>query len=193
MNDRRYNLQYERHDRIRLSGAPRLLMVALLGVILSAGILAAEEPQAPETPADPIHITADRLVSDTQRRNAQFSGNVKVVQGDTTITADRLTLVYAEGASSEDGTTADSIERIEADGNVRIVMDGRVAESERAIYRTDERTLVLTGQNAKVTSGQDVIESSKITFYRDSGNVKMEGDPKGQVKAIIRSNQRGLN
>jgi len=169
------------------------LAIAILWAILSAATVLAEETQEPEKQASPIHIMADQLVSDTQNRSAEFSGNVKVLQGQTTITANRLILIYGKGDLSETRTGTDSIERIEAEGKVRIEMDGRVAESERAVYRTDDRTLVLSGQGSKVTSGKDVIESSKITFYRDTGNVKMEGDQSGQVKAIIRSDQRGLN
>lgn len=170
-----------------------LMSALLLWAALMASPVPAEPAKETEKKTSPIHITADLLVSDSQNRSAEFSGNVKVVQDQTTIKADRLILVYREGASTKGGSGADSIDRVEATGNVRIEMDGRVAESERAVYSTDSRTLVLSGQGSKVISGKDVIESSKITFYRDTGNVKMEGDKKGQVKAIIRSDQRGLN
>jgi lipopolysaccharide export system protein LptA len=177
----------------RISTSPILIAAIVLWAILSAGMVPAQETKKEGESATPIHITADQLLSDTQNRSAEFSGNVKVVQGQTIITANRLILIYNRGASAEKSTGTDSIERIEANGNVRIEMDGRVAESDRAIYRTDDRTLVLSGEGSKVISGKDVIESSKITFYRDTGNVKMEGDKNNQVKAIIRSNQRGLN
>lgn len=177
----------------RIKALAILMGTALLWATTSTGPVSAQQPEEKEKSASPIRITADLLVSDSQNRNAEFSGNVKVVQDQTTITADRLILVYTEGASTDTGSGADSIEKIEASGNVRIEMDGRVAESQRAVYRTGSRMLVLSGEGSKVISGQDVIESSKITFYRDTGNVKMEGDKENQVKAIIRSDQRGLN
>jgi lipopolysaccharide export system protein LptA len=171
---------------------PAVIGAVLLWATMAAG--AGPDPAGEAVKkASPIHITSDLLVSDSRNNSAEFSGNVKVVQDQTTITADRLVLVYNKDASAEGASGADSIDRVEATGHVRIEMDGRVAESERAVYRTDSRTLVLSGQGSKVISGKDVIESSKITFYRDTGNVKMEGDKENQVKAIIRSDQRGLN
>ena len=181
-----YNIKKLKRDLV-LIGA-----LFLLAALMAAPVPAEPAKQTDKT-ASPIHITADQLVSDRQNHSAEFSGNVKVVQDQTTITTDRLILVYTEGASTKKKSGTDSIDRVEATGNVRIEMDGRVAESQRAVYSTDSRTLVLTGQGSRVISGKDVIESSKITFYRDTGNVKMEGDEKNQVKAIIRSDQRGLN
>ena len=179
----------------RMKGVLHLVGALLLWTALCAGAAPAEQAKEAGKKASPIRITADLLVSDSQNRSAEFSGNVNVVQDQTTIKADRLILIYKENAATEGKASSgtDRIESVEAIGNVRIEMDGRVAESERAIYRTDNRTLVLSGQGSKVTSGKDVIESSKITFYRDTGNVKMEGNKESQVKAIIRSDQRGLN
>lgn len=166
----------------------------LCGLILTAGVMAAE-PEPSEKPAAPIQITADRLISDSNNNNAEFIGNVKVVQNQTTITADRLRLIYPEnGRGPKDGPgqtemSADSIDTIEAFGHVRIEFDNRVAVGEKAVYTTAERKLILTGPGARLTQGPDVVEGSSITFYRDSGRIEMVGE----VKATIRSDQRGLN
>ncbi len=192
-------------NRRRVGIAAIWLAAAMTLFLLTPGTTPADETARPTQKQGPIQITADRLVSDSLNRTAEFSGHVRVVQGNTTIMADRLKVVYQSGsgldgrsaanqpADSRKGDAAERIERIEAEGHVRIEMDGRIAESNRAVYRTKDRTLVLTGPGARVTSGKDVVESSKITFYRDSGNVEMVGGEKGQVKAILRSNQRGLN
>jgi lipopolysaccharide export system protein LptA len=142
---------------------------------------------------DPIRITADKLVTDNQKRSAQFSGDVKAVQGETVITADRLTIFYRSKKKSSSPDSAANIERMEADGHVRIEFDNKVAVSNQAVYIVVERKLVLSGPESKVISGKDEISGRKITFFRDNGHVVLEGDDENRVKAIIHSDQRGLN
>jgi lipopolysaccharide export system protein LptA len=166
-------------------------------ILAAAGSVDADR-SATEQSADPIRITADKLVTNSRTNSAQFTGTVKAVQGESILMADRLTLFF-ESNKGDDTTapgTADAstgIKRIEARGHVRIEFDNRVAVGEQAVYITDERKLVLEGPGAKVVSGKDEVVGSKITFFRDDGRVSMEGDGKNRVKAIIHSDQRGLN
>lgn len=166
-------------------------MGLLLGGLVAMGTAMAADAVGDGAAAEPIRITADRLVSDSNKRTAEFSGKVKAVQGQTIITADRLKLTYKDG--QRDNTETESIDTIEAQGQVHITFDNRVAVSEKAVYTTVDRKLVLSGPNSKITSGQDVITGSRITFYRDAGRVEIVGDAENQVKATIHSDQSGLN
>jgi lipopolysaccharide export system protein LptA len=172
---------------------PLLHLAVMAGALswLAPGAGAAAE--TPPAASPPIHIVADRLITHNDSRSAEFIGRVKVEQGKTTINADRLKLIYKTGGSERNAMGADSIDSIEAIGNVRIEMDDRVAESQRAVYTAAEGKLVLTGPGARLTTGPNIIEGSTITFYRENGRVEMIGDEDNPVKAIIRSNQRGLN
>ncbi len=167
----------------------------LLAGLLAAGITVADGQTNKSDKASPIHITADKMVNDAKKRTVIFTGNVRVVQGETTISADNMVLYYGDGDSgTSTGTSGgNNIDTIEARGNVRIEMDNRIAESDKAVYTTKNKLLVLSGPGAKVISGPDVIEGSVITFDRETGNVKIVGDGDNQVKAIIRSDQMGLN
>ena len=174
-----------------------LVLLIVCWTMATAG-LADAEPSATEQSAGPIRITADKLETNSRTNSAQFTGSVRAVQGDTVLTADRLTLFF--DSKTGGGTTvpgpadaSSGIKRIEARGHVRIEFDNRVAVGEQAVYITDERKLVLEGPGAKVVSGKDEVIGSKITFFRDDGRVSMEGDGKNRVKAIIHSDQRGLN
>jgi len=169
-----------------------LLIFAIIAGPAVMGPGYAEETAKP-VKGDPIRITADKLVTDNAKRSAQFSGNVKAVQGDTVITADRLTIFYKSGGGSSSATSGSNIERLEAEGQVRIEFDNKVAVSNQAVYIIAERKLVLSGPGSKVVSGQDEISGSKITFFRDDGRVALEGDDKNRVNAIIHSDHRGLN
>jgi lipopolysaccharide export system protein LptA len=165
------------------------LLVNALG--LSGTRLTAQTAQP--APADPIRITADNLTTDNEMKTAEFSGNVTAVQGETRITADRLKLFYGQQNAVEDARQETSIDKIEARGNVHILFDNRVAEAEQAVYTTVDKKLVLNGRQVTVKSGQDQVTGSEIIFYRGNGRVVIKGDAGNQVKAIIHSDQRGLN
>jgi lipopolysaccharide export system protein LptA len=149
------------------------------------------EPERQPSPS-PIEIAADMMVTESQARAAVFSGNVTATQGDTRLTADKLTIFYKSGSGAE-SAGANDIERLEAFGHVRILFDNKLAVSSQAVYTMKERKLVLEGPESKVVSGQDEITGSKITFYRDDGRMTLESDDRSRVKAVIHSEQRGLN
>jgi lipopolysaccharide export system protein LptA len=169
------------------------VLIAAAGALLSAAWPILAQETAPASKRAPIRITADKLVTDNQKRSAEFSGNVKAVQENTLITTDRLTLFYSEQGGPSPSDTPNRIERMEASGRVRIEFDNKVAVSNQAVYIISERKLVLSGPESKVVSGLDEISGSKITFYRDSGQVALEGDGENRVKAIIHSGNKGLN
>jgi lipopolysaccharide export system protein LptA len=162
--------------------------VLMISFSLATGVRG-DAPAPTSEPSEPIHINADRLISDSRQNHAEFIGHVKVVQDQTTITSDRLKLIYKEGQIEQSSINTSKIDIIEAYGNVRIDFDNRVAVGQKAVYTTSDRKVVLTGPGAKVISGTDVAEGESITYYRDSGKVEIVG----QVNMIIRSDQRGLN
>ncbi len=175
----------------------RAIRIGLVALALIVGSTAFSPGFAEENDGgkkqDPIHITADKLVTDNAKRSAQFSGNVKAVQGNTVITSDRLSIFYTSAGGSSAATPGSNIERLKAEGKVRIEFDNKVAVSNQAVYIIAERKLVLSGPGSKVVSGQDEISGSKITFFRDDGQVILEGDENNRVNAIIHSDHQGLN
>lgn len=181
------------------SEALAYVLAFLTIVCVSCGFIedARADRQAGKQKQDPIRITADKLVTDGHTNSAQFTGSVRAVQGQSILTAESLTLIFDSKDDESDtpmpAEDSTDIKRIEARGNVRIEFDNRVAVGEQAVYITDERKLVLKGPGAKVVSGKDEVVGSTITFYRDDGRISMEGDGKNRVKAIIHSDQRGLN
>jgi lipopolysaccharide export system protein LptA len=161
--------------------------VTLLPPLPSGG--AADTP-TPQTPASgskdkKIHITADRLISDSAHNNAEFIGNVHARQGNTLITADRLKIFFGAHASAVDASPTQSLKKLVATGNVKIKFDNRLAVARQAVYITDERKLILTGPGATVTSGDNTITGETITFYRADGRFTVEGGSNGRVNAVI--------
>jgi len=169
------------------------LLVA--GIILNLAY-ADEKPHNPnKTGAEknmPIHITADRLISDKNAGYAEFIGNVKAVQKETVITADRLKIFFKKNLDNKGpiSVNEESIHEIVAKGDVKIKFDNRLAVTEQAVYNTDTMVLVLTGDNSKIISENDSISGEKITLYRTDGRINVESGNKKRVEAVFYSGQQ---
>lgn len=172
-------------------------------LLIGAGAAVAQgDPAGGEKPADsekgpPVRVTAETLVADDRAKTAEFSGNVRAVQGDTVILSDRLAIHYAgdpadAGASAEtagDGGAASGIRELVATGNVRITFDGIVAESPEAVYTTADRVLVLSGPGSRVTRPDSgTIAGPRIVVHRDDGRIRFEGG----VEGLFFPGERGL-
>jgi lipopolysaccharide export system protein LptA len=165
----------------------------ILILLANAHILAASDSATPNQNG-PIKITADRFFVDNRSQMAEFSGNVTAIQGNTQITADRLILHYGGQGDERNEQAARNIKQYEALGNVRILFDNRVAVSDKAVYTTKDRKLILRGPGSMIKDGEDKVSGGEIIFERDTEKVFInKGQHEGQVKAIINSDQMGLD
>ena len=141
-----------------------------------------------------IYITADSLIADSEARCAEFIGNVRAVQEDTVIIADRLKIFYKKVEDSNKGLTSseESIEKIVSSGNVKINFDDQVAVAQHAVYTSKTGVIVLTGPNAKITSGTNFVSGEKITLYRSEDRITVESGKKKRVEAVFYSEEKGI-
>ena len=157
--------------------------------VLPAGSLNAQQSplSAPLNSNEPIEISADALEADNRNRTFIFQGNVKVVQGKTTITSEQLKVRYKpdsdETASTEGGDSR--IRDIEAKGSVVILFDGRTAKAEKAFYSTESDTLTLSGKNTTIIDGKNTIRGARITLYRTRDRITVDGSQQGQGKGRV--------
>ncbi len=144
------------------------------------------------TPSPPVTITADELVSDDTTKTAEFIGNVKVVRGDYTLTADRLKVHYRRGdrPSTPKVASRANIREIVAEGHVRIVSTGLTATAEHATYDAQNRMIELSGENSTVASSGGTVSGSKITLFLDTDQFYVVGSPKSRVKAVIKRTEK---
>jgi len=169
-------------------GRYALPVLLLMTILMANAVQAQQRPLAtPLNSKDPIQITADSLEADNRNQTFLFKGNVKVIQGATEITSDRLKVWYrSDGPDQEPSAGGEArIRDIEADGNVVILFDGRTAKSDQARYSADKGTLTLVGENATIIDGKNTIRGSKITLYRTEDRITVEGDRAGRVEAVI--------
>jgi lipopolysaccharide export system protein LptA len=147
---------------------------------------AGENPLSNDAPKEKIHVTADSLSSDSDAKSAEFIGNVKATQGDFVIKSDRLKIYYKESAESKAAAgTAESIEKIVANGNVEIKSEEGTGLTQQAEYDTKTMIVVLTGENSRVFDQKNSVTGSRITIYRNDGRVKVEGDKNRKVNAVL--------
>jgi lipopolysaccharide export system protein LptA len=151
----------------------------------------------------PIQIDARSLEVRDKSKIATFSGNVKVVQGDTTMTCKTLVVFYGQelgiagskpvAAPPPNGTTgtvpdAQNIRRIEARGNVTVVSKDQTATGDVGIYDVLAKTITLSGGDVVVTQGKNVIHGERVVVNTLTGDAHVEatpGAPQGRVRALI--------
>lgn len=168
-----------------------LFCLMLLPPLTARGVAGTDTPDS-DPEAKKIHITSNRLISNTAENNAEFIGNVRAVQGETQITADSLKIFFSGESQTGEASPAQSLKKLVATGNVEIKFDNRLAVARQAVYITAQRMLILTGPSATVTSGDNTITGETITFYRADGRFTVEGGPKGRVTAVILPEESGL-
>lgn len=151
----------------------------------------------------PIQIDAKSLEVHDRSKQATFSGNVKVVQGDTTMTCKTLVVFYGQElgigekpvvtAKTKTRTKTDappdaqSIRRIEAHGDVTVLTKDQSASGDLGVYDVVAKTITLTG-NVVVTQGKNVIHGGRVVVNTVTGNAHVEpapGIPDGRVRALI--------
>jgi lipopolysaccharide export system protein LptA len=169
------------------------LMIAWGAVSLLLGsAMAADQPSVGADSAkaeeQPILIEADQLISNNEKKFAEFIGNVKATQADFVITSDRLRIYYQGELIETEGTDdqgEELLRKIVASGNVKIESSQYSAESEKVEYDTQSMTITMTGDGSKVLSGKNSITGSKIILYRKDGRVKVMGSKKQRVEATF--------
>ena len=146
----------------------------------------------------PVQIEALRLEVRDKDKMATFSGNVKVVQGDTTMRCKKLVVFYEQ--DNKDGQHAQAsaqtmkaatpgpggssqISKLEASGGVTVNQKDQTATGERALFDMKSNTVTLLG-NVLVTQGPNVMRGEKLVVDLTTGVSRVEAG-KGLVRMRI--------
>ena len=166
----------------------------------------------------PIQIESATLEVRDKSKMATFSGDVQVVQGDTTIKCDTLVVFYgaggpgagpsasaithsvpgaAKGAAQQGPAVpqgAQDIRSIEARGNVTVISKDQSASGDLGVYDVKKKMITLTG-NVVVTQGKNVLHGDRVTVDTTTGNAHIEltVNSPNRVRALIQpgKNQDG--
>ena len=159
----------------------------------------------------PIQIESATLEVHDKSKIATFSGDVQVVQGDTTIKCQSLVVFYggehgagarqtvaaasAPGAGARQAANsapsampqgAQDIRRIEARGGVTVISKDQNASGDLGVYDLKKKTITLTG-NVVVSQGKNVLRGDRVVVDTTTGDAHMESGAtsQGRVRALI--------
>jgi lipopolysaccharide export system protein LptA len=162
----------------------------------------------------PIQIEAATLEMRDKKKEATFSGNVKVIQGDTTMTSKTLVVFYdsnqapAAGAAPAANAKAapakaaapmqaaapgpggsSSIKRLEARGNVVVTQKDQVVTGETAVFDTKTNLVTMLG-GVVLTQGKNVLRGDRLMVDMTTGVSRVESDS-GRVQGLFQSSGQG--
>jgi lipopolysaccharide export system protein LptA len=164
----------------------------------------------------PIQIEAAALEMIDKKKEATFSGNVKVVQGDTTMTSKKLVVFYdasqpagaapqqpglkaapkpaaAQSAPMQSATPgpggSSSIRRLEARGTVVVTQKDQVVTGETAVFETKTNLITMVG-GVVLTQGKNVLRGDRLMVDMTTGVSRVESD-NGRVQGLFQSSGQG--
>jgi len=159
----------------------------------------------------PIQIEAASLEMRDKKKEATFAGNVKVVQGDTTMTSKTLVVFYESGGGDKPSTPqpaakgasakgapmqsatpgpggASSIKRLEARGNVVVTQKDQVVTGETAVFDTKTNLITMLGGGPAgqvvLTQCKNVLRGDRLMVDMTTGVSRVESDS-GRVQALL--------
>jgi len=143
----------------------------------------------------PIVITADTMDMDMKNNLITLIGNVVVDDPANRLAADKM-LVYLQDAKG--GSSKKELKAIVALGNVIMVrkaiteedkkMGKREAHSGRADYDANSGIIIMT-ENSVLYQGDNYMKGDRITLWKNSDRMKIEGDQStGRSRIVISQN-----
>jgi lipopolysaccharide export system protein LptA len=152
----------------------------------------------------PIQIEAATLEMRDKKKEATFAGNVKVVQGDTTMTSKTLDVFYESTQAPAAGTAPDSkaaakaapiqsttpgpggsssIRRLEAKGSVVVTQKDQVVTGETAVFDTKTNLITMLG-GVVLTQCKNVLRGDRLLVDMTTGVSRVESDS-GKVQGLF--------
>jgi lipopolysaccharide export system protein LptA len=156
----------------------------------------------------PIQIEAATLEMRDKKKEATFAGNVKVVQGDTTMTSKVLVVFYdsapaaTPAANSKTAAKAapipsaapgpggsSSIRRLEAKGNVVVTQKDQVVTGDTAVFDTKANLITMLG-GVVLTQCKNVLRGDRLMVDMTTGVSRVESDS-GKVQGLFIQSGQG--
>jgi lipopolysaccharide export system protein LptA len=162
----------------------------------------------------PIQIEAASLEMRDKKKEATFAGDVKVVQGDTTMTSKTLVVFYESSSASPPPTSsaagakaaaktaplqsatpgpggASSIKRLEAHGSVVVTQKDQVVTGETAVFDTKTNLITMTG-GVVLTQCKNVLKGDRLFVDMTTGVSRVESDS-GPVQGLFIQSGQGCS
>jgi lipopolysaccharide export system protein LptA len=151
----------------------------------------------------PIQIEAASLEMRDKKKEATFTGDVKVVQGDTTMKSKILVVFYDKAGSAPPRGSAkppipsatpgpggsSSIRRLEAKGGVVVTQKDQVVTGQTAIFDTNTNLITMQG-SVVLTQCTNVLRGDRLVVDMTTGVSRVESDT-GKVQGMFVQSGQG--
>ena len=135
----------------------------------------------------PVMVGGDNWHADENAHTQVWDGRVEIIQNDSRLRADHVTITHAQGGEGENKGWGEVV-RIEAAGNVYYVTPENVVKGDTAVYTKAEDTMVISG-DVILQQGKNVMTGTRLVAAVGAGTTTMDAAPsssnKGRVHAII--------
>jgi lipopolysaccharide export system protein LptA len=216
----RFGVPAQRCAACAVAATMVLAIVLALGLVLGGAFAAKAQTAMQGVPNamqgfsqnrdQPIQIEAASLEMRDKEKKATFSGNVKVVQGDTTMTSKTLLVFYESSQATSQGQStsppaanaksaaksasampaatpgpggASSIKRLEARGNVVVTQKDQVVTGETAVFDTKTNLITMVG-GVVLTQCKNVLRGDRLFVDMTTGVSRVESDS-GKVQGLF--------
>ena len=147
----------------------------------------------------PVQIEAARLEVRDKQKIATFTGNVKVVQGDTTMHCKSLVVYYEpQDADGQAGSPRRPCRRrrpgpggarrrsakLEAKGSVIVIQKDQTATGDTGLFDMKSNTVTLLG-NVVVSQGPNVMRGERLVVDLTTGVSRVDAGNHGPVRMLI--------
>lgn len=140
---------------------------------------------------EPIKIDSNRLEVFDKENRAVYSGDVVVVQGQTTVRSSTMTVHYISNKGSGGGSTSaaggagqNSIRKIDFDGPVSVTSGTQAATGKFMTYDAQAETVTLTG-NVIISDCDNVQRGERAVYDVKTGRATVDAGAKGRVQGVF--------
>jgi lipopolysaccharide export system protein LptA len=150
----------------------------------------------------PIQIDALSLEVRDKDKVATFSGNVKVVQGDTTMRSKTLVVFYDQDTkagpkpamkTAQPGPGGNSsVRRLEARGGVIVTQNDQTVTGETGIFDMKTNTVTMTG-GVVLTKDKNVLKGDRLVVDMTTGVSRVESSGGRGVSGLFNSTSPNKN
>jgi lipopolysaccharide export system protein LptA len=161
--------------------------LAIAAAVDIAAVYAQQQPSGPPNALQgfsqnrdkPIKINSATLEVRDKDKMATFSGDVHLVQGDTSMRSKTLVVFYDDDVPAKPATPSagtpqagsqqnQQIKRVEAKGNVIVVQKDQTATGDTGIFDMRANTVTMVG-NVVISQGQNVVKGDTLTVDMTTG------------------------
>jgi lipopolysaccharide transport protein LptA len=169
-------------DPMKVTAAGRVRS-NMLPVTKPAGAAAAAKRPGILGEKEPVQIIAEQLAYDETTRKADYSGQVRLIQGETTITAETITLDETKGDLVANGKVVTNLLITEKDTTAKT--KPTIAKAGRFTY-SDQTRLATYTTTAQLDGDQGNLRAGKIEMRLAKDENALEGlEADGQVTALV--------